>query len=626
MAGFVRRREFVCAVSKSLSLRVRRQRVGFTPVRILLAIHCFGLSLLLQGCPSASESGAAPTATASDPESSGDNSDRPGALSVGLENPVTLSNVDHVDVEIGKPRLVDVYEELGFDFVLDNGVSPAMLMIQSTCGGATWLDYDADGWCDLYFIQGGYFYGSEEERRPSDDQLYRNMAGARFVNVSADSIPVDADFGQGAVAGDFDNDGFDDVYVSNVGPDQLYHNLGDGTFEKVSESAGIDNSPWSTSAAWYDLDQDGDLDIYVCNYCDYDPFNPVDCRNDEEEPGICHPRLLEAVPDACYFNQGDGTFLEESEARGLIAPKGKSLGVVVADFNGDRLPDVFVANDVEANHLFINLGDAIFQERAQALGCALSGLGHSQANMGVGFGDFDENEFPDLYITTFTADSNTLFANHGVAGFEDETRRRGLHQPTIEELGFGTVMSDFDFNGRQDIFIANGHIDDWREKGDMWYMSAQLFSFDGQNFHECSAEAGEYFERLTLARGVASADYDNDGDMDLSVVHQNEPSALLRNDSKRGHWLQLRFLGDESNRRGVGVHVTVSQGERSLVQQLAGGTSYCAGHQPALFFGLGESAEPCQVSVEWPSGRVQQLDDVKVDQILVLDESNAKEH
>ncbi len=589
-------------------------------MRAPYAIPLLALCVVCLGCPSSSENGTNP---AGEVATSAAPADTPSDLLAGLDLTANATRPSN-DRAIGQPVLVDVHEELGIDFAVDNGASPAMLMVQSTCGGASWLDYDADGWLDLYLPQGGNPFEERADRRPSDDRLFRSVAGDRFEDVSVTSIPSDDVYGHGAYAGDFDNDGFDDIYVTNVGPDLLYHNLGDGTFENVTESAGIDNSLWGTSAAWYDLDQDGDLDIYVCNYLDYDPLNPIACLNYKEEPGICHPRELNAVPNRCYFNQGDGTFLEEAEARGLNAPNGKSLGVVVADLNGDDRPDVFVANDVSANHLFVNQGDGTFDEQGQLMGCALSGLGQYQASMGVGFGDFDENGFPDLYVTHFTGDSNTLYANYGPTGFEDETRKRDLHQPTLPYLAFGTVMSDLDFDGRQDLFVANGHIDDWREDGDLWFMPAQLLAFDGDRWHDCSAGGGAYFERNTLSRGVASADYDHDGDMDLAVVHQNEPMGLLRNDSKRGHWLQLQFIGHESNRRGVGVQVTVEQGERLLVQQLAGGTSFCVGHQPALFFGLGDVAEACNVSVEWPSGISQQLKDIKVDQILVISEQHSE--
>jgi hypothetical protein len=519
-----------------------------------------------------------------------------------------------------------VHEEVGLQFIFDNGSSRAKLMVESTSGGAGWLDYDCDGWWDLYLPQGGNPFVDDQSRRSSNDELFRSIAGRRFVRATGAAGLHDAEFGHGVTVGDFDDDGYDDVFVTNVGAnDKLYWNCGDGTFHDATQSAGIDNSLWSSSAAFADLDLDGDLDLYVCTYVDYDPWHPVACLSDDGMPGICHPEKLDGVPDVCYLNGGDGTFHNVTAERGLVAPRSKSLGVVVADFDGDALPDIFVANDTAANHLFVNVGEGHFVERAVALGCAMSGLGQYQANMGVGFGDFDENGFPDLYCTVFTDDSNTLFANYGPSGFQDMTRATGLHQPTMPYLGFGTMMADFDCNGRQDLFIANGHIDDWRERtGDLWYMPAQLFTFDGAVWHECRATAGPYFEHDWLGRAVASADYDNDGDVDLAVVHQNDAIGLLRNDSDKGHWLNFRFLGCDSNRRGVGAGVTVVQGGRRLVQQLPGGTSYCASHQPALFFGLGVSSDNCQVSVRWPCGKRQELTEVAVDQTLILRETVAE--
>jgi hypothetical protein len=286
-----------------------------------------------------------------------------------------------------------------------------------------------------------------------------------------------------------------------------------------------------------------------------------------------------------------------------------------------------VANDTTSNHLFLNQGGGMFKEQGLVMGCSMSGLGHNQASMGLALGDYDRNGLPDLYSTHFTADSNTLYRNLGPAGFTDATSESGLHQPTLAYLGFGTVMQDFNLDGRQDLFIANGHIDDWREvNGDSWRMKQQLFSFDGQKWRELGERAGDYFQQEFLGRAVATADYDRDGDLDMLVVHQNDPIGLLRNDSERGHFLQLSFVGVDSNRAGVGVKARVRQGDLEFVQQLAGGTSYCASHQPVLVFGLGDSTAPCEISVTWPSGRLEQLTDVPVDQFLTILESNAESH
>ena len=581
------------------------------------------LAMLLSGCGNEATPTASAKISAAEIETTPPPA-HPGRLLEGLGAPAPVPM--DVDAPVQGPVFADVHEEAGIQFVFDNGTSHDKLMVESTSGGGGWLDYDADGWPDLYLPQGGNPF-NDEARRPSADQLYRNMSGGRFECVTDAAIPADTEFGHGVIVGDFDEDGFDDVFVSNVGPDVLYWNRGDGTFEDVTVAAGIDNARWSTSAAWADLDLDGDLDLYVCNYVAYDPRDPIACLSGAGEPGICHPKEIDAAPNRYFVNQGDGTFREMADALGLNAPDGKSLAVAVADLDGDFLPDVYVGNDTTANHLFHNLGNGRFEEQGLRMGCAMSGLGQYQASMGIALGDFDENGFLDLYVTHFTDDSNTLYANFGPRGFEDVTREYGLNRPTLQYLAFGTVMADFDFNGSQDLFVANGHIDDWRElTGDAWYMPAQLFTYDSVHARwlECDDRAGPYFKQEWLARAVASADYDRDGDMDLVVIHQNDPAALLRNDSEIGHSLRFRFIGKSDNRRGRGVHVTVRQGGRKLVNQLAGGTSYCSSHEPVLYFGLGESAESCDVEVRWPNGDLQVLKGVSVDQELVVRQRRAE--
>lgn len=517
------------------------------------------------------------------------------------------------------PHLVDVASDVGIDFVYSNGATGNALMVESTGGGAGWLDYDNDGRQDLYFVQGG-----QPEPDPGDVQptnrFFRHTAELGFVDVTDAASLNDVGYGQGVAVGDFDNDGFDDVFVTNIKSNRLLHNLGDGTFEDVTEVAGVEGQYWSTSTAWADLDLDGDLDLFVCNYLDYDPSNPVPCLRKDGSPGLCAPNDLQASPNECFMNGGDGRFEPVAEQWGLVGSRGKSLGVAIADFDNDNRPDVFVANDTEANFLYINRGPGRFVESGVALGCAMNGAGLYQASMGVAVGDYNRDGLADLYVTHFTDDSNTLYTNLGPSGFVDSTAISGMRKPTMSSLGFGTVMADLDLDGHDELFVTNGHIDDLREQGELYQMPPQLFGCSGRRWHECSEQAGPFFQKHSVGRAVATADYDNDGDLDLAVVHQNGPAALLQSQGTNNHYLQVQLCGVHTNRRGVGATVALTQGETRLVQQLVGGSSYCASHQPILVFGLGSGESDCSISIRWPGRGVQRLEGVRPDQTLFVQE------
>jgi hypothetical protein len=523
---------------------------------------------------------------------------------------------------VATPQFTDVASEAGIVHVYENGACGRELMVEAMGGGAGWLDFDNDGWNDLLLTQGGDPTASDVRANPSD-RLFRNLGAARFDEVTQHAWIDERKYGQGIAVADFDNDGFDDVYVTNVGPNCLLHNQGDGTFVEVTGEAGVGDPRWSTTAGWGDLDLDGDLDLYVCNYADYDPLQPKPCPGQDGRPKICHPREVEPVPDECYANLGDGTFQPVAARAGLVGPGNRALGVVIADLTGDQRPDVYVANDTTPNFLFVNSGGFTFQESALRLGGAVSALGANQASMGVALGDFDRNGWLDLYLTHFTAEYNTLYVNRGGGMLEDVTSALGLREPTLSKLGFGTVMADFNQDGWDELFVTNGHIDPQSADGDGYAMSPQLLCWNGTTWRDGSADAGPFFRGRFVGRAVAACDFDRDGDMDLAVVHQNAPLALLRNDSARGRWLKVTLIGRASNRRGVGARVVLRGGEKVIVQELAGGTSYCAAHEPALIFGLGAWQAPCALEVHWPSGLVQHVSSVGVDQSVVISEPDA---
>ncbi len=579
------------------------------PLFSTLSCGLIGCAVLIAGC---SESEAEPVHQAIKPEPTGPRISESLAVYVPTQPEKPLTSV------VSASTFVEVRRQAGIEYQYSNGAAGAALMVEAAGGGAGWIDFDNDGLWDLYLVQAGNPVATTPTERPANC-LYRNLGDGTFVELAGLSRTDDRGYGYGVAIADFDNDGFDDIYLTNVGHNVLYHNQGDGTFQDITKAAQADDQRWSSSAAWGDLDRDGDLDLFVCSYTKYDPLHPLNCKKDDGTPTMCHPNQLDAEPNACFSNMGNGTFRRVEHSWNLrgAEKESKSLGVVIADFNDDGNPDVFIANDTTANYYFINQGNRRFKECAMTHGCALCGLGTYQAGMGVAVGDYDRNGLLDVYLTHFVQESNTLYANHGETGFIDQTRASGLHQPTLSSLGFGTIMADFNHDGYEEIFITNGHIDDWREVGDRFKMPAQLFSFNGNQWQECGQSAGQYFKQNWIGRGVASCDFDDDGDLDLAIVHQNAPMALLRNDSHAGHWLKVRLIGRESNRWGTGAKVTLRQNGRVLVQQLVGGSSYCASNEPILIFGLGDYRDRCELEIRWPSGIVQIASEVDIDQSLV---------
>lgn len=502
------------------------------------------------------------------------------------------------------PVFQDVAGAVGISHVFNNGASPRALMIESTGGGSGWFDYDHDGIIDLCLTQGGILCPAPEVV-PEADLLLRQRPDGRFVNCFTQAGLDDRGFGHGVAAGDFDNDGFDDVFVANAGQNRLFLNNGDGTFRDGTAAMTGDRAVWSSTAAWADPDCDGDLDLYVCNYAIYDACNPVECLDKEGIPSICHPRNVESEPDFFFLNEGNGLLRECAAELGLKGPGNKALGVVIADLTADGVPDLYVANDTTANFLFLRQADGTYANAAPVLGGAFNATGEPQASMGIGFGDYDGNGLPDLLLTHFSGESNTLYQNRGVQGFVDVSGLTGLREPTLPKLGFGTVMEDFNLDGQMDLFVVNGHIDPRYAEAEGYQMKPQLFSFDDVRWQECPEEINAVLGTARVGRSVSSADFDADGDLDLCIVYHNSPTLLLRNESSCGKHLQIRLLGRQASRSGLNCRVTVKAAGRTIEREIVGGTSYAACHERVLFIAVPEDAETATVSVHWCGGETQ---------------------
>jgi enediyne biosynthesis protein E4 len=528
---------------------------------------------------------------------------------------------------------VDDAPKVGLRFVFDNGKTPERLLPETMSGGLGLIDYDGDGWLDVYCVQGGPLHarepGSAETDPVPSDRLFRNRGDGTFVDVTEssglDKLLRRRGYGLGVTVGDYDNDGHPDLFVSRLRTYALYRNRGDGTFEDVTERAGLagvrDNP---TSAAFADLDNDGDLDLYVCHYMVWDPENPRLCLNDRREYFYCDPSKVPPAPDHVFRNDG-GRFVDVTESSGCKEALGRGLGVVAADLDGDDRIDLYVANDGTANYLFRNLGGFHFEEVGLQAGVAGGAQGGYQAGMGVACGDLDGDGRPELMVTNFYGEGTTLYQNLGAGLFADRSAASGIGLASRYLLGFGIAMADVTNDGLLDVMITNGHVND-NQRFYLYAMPSRLYENrpDGR-LVDVSAGAGAPWDVLRVGRGLAAGDLDNDGRVDALILAQNDPIAYFHNQSKDvGHYLTLRLEGKKSNRDGVGARVTISAGGKRQVSQRQGGGSYQSASDPRLHFGLGESDRVQSVEVRWPSGRVDRWANLPADSGYLAREGEAK--
>ena len=510
----------------------------------------------------------------------------------------------------------DVTAGAGIRFRHNNGAYGKKYLPETTGSGCAFLDYDRDGWPDILLINGMDFADAPKKRR-SVPALYHNNQNGTFSDVTAGSGLGQPMYGMGVAIGDYDNDGWDDIFITALGQNRLFRNLGESTpgkFGDVTAKVGMAGAPsFSTSAAWLDYDRDGRLDLFVGNYVDWAIENDIQCSLDGTSKSYCTPESYKGQSVRLYHNlttggaASGGRFEEVSEKAGVGDPTSKSLGVATLDYNRDGWIDIFVANDTQPNKLYQNNRNGTFTEMATTAGIAFSEEGKARAGMGVDFADYDGSGFPSLIVGNFSNEMLGVYHNEGKSGlFIDEAPASTLGQATLLTLTFGLFFFDYDLDGRSDIFLANGHVADDINKVQpkiTYAMVPKLFRNDGnKKFTEVTARAGAPFQRPMVARGAAYGDFDNDGDLDILVTTNGGPAKLFRNDGgNQNRFLRIRALGSGANASGIGARVTVTlpDGTRQW-QMVHSGSSYCSQSELTLTFGLGRHDKAERIEIEWP--------------------------
>ena len=525
----------------------------------------------------------------------------------------------------GKPWFEDVTAKAGIDFVHFDSATPMHYIPEVMGSGIGWIDYDNDGWPDLFCVQAGPVLGPKPGEAPPTHKLYRNNRDGTFTDVTRQVGLDKSGYGMGVAVGDYDNDGFDDLFVTYLDHVALYHNEPDGQggrhFADVTEKAGLKNPHWGTSCGWGDIDGDGFLDLYVCNYVDIDLAHYKTCENsDVHQVYVCPPTVFPTVAHKLFHNNGNGTFTDVSESSGIAAVRtGGGLGVSLVDLDGDGKVDIYVANDMRPAFVFHNQGGGKFKDLGETSGAALMANGRFMAGMGVAVGDVDGSGRPSILVANYQDEPTEVFLNQGRMIFREWSHPSGLGPATMKTLGFGIALFDADLDGKLDVAIANGHV--VRNAPAIFKapfeQSGQLFLGEGTGrFAEVSDTAGPYFREKRVGRGLAVADYDNDGRPDLAVSHNGGPVKLLRNATETNHhWARFDLVGDgvKSNRNAVGAKIEVETGGRKQTRFVTGGGSYLSAADRRVLVGLGEAGTVDRVTVTWPSGRKQEFRDLAVD-------------
>lgn len=508
----------------------------------------------------------------------------------------------------------------GLDFVLRNDAMGRKYQVETVLGGLGVIDFDADGWPDLYCVNGAALPSLKKTDSKFFNRLYRNNRDGTFADVTLKAGVQGHGYEMGVAVGDYNNDGLEDMYVVGVHGNTLYRNNGDGTFSDVTDSAGVSGANpkrhnlWSVAAAWVDYDNDGHLDLIVSNYCDWSPGEDPVCGGlNDADRAYCHPDKYRAEPMLVYHNNGDGTFTEVSEKAGIGNVFGKGMGIVVSDYDNDGYPDLFIANDNDRNLLIRSLAGGKLKEVGMQAGIAFNGDGRQISGMGADFRDFDGDGLPDILMTGLRNETFEVFRNAGTGAFEDDSVSSGLLAMSRPWSGWSCGFVDFNNDSQLDIFVACGGLEMNEPQPN------RVLQNLGGKFADVSPEAGADFAVARLHRGAAFADFDNDGRIDVAVTSINGPVELWMNRSPIQHWLQLKLKGTRSNASAIGAKVTCRSPRRTQVSFVSSSVGYASSSDSRMHFGLGDDRK-VHLEIHWPSGTRQELKDVMCDQLLTIQE------
>ncbi|MXV85848.1 CRTAC1 family protein [Candidatus Poribacteria bacterium] len=533
-----------------------------------------------------------------------------------------LINTPYCGYAEGKISFTDITAAAGLQFHHVDGRSGERYFLETVGSGAAFFDYDGDGWIDIYFVNGADLPGFRSPQSPTN-VLYRNNGNSTFTDVTEQAGVGDTGYGGGCAVGDYDNDGNLDVYVTNFGANVLYRNNGNSTFTDVTQHAGVGDRRWSLGCAFADYDNDGFVDLYVTNYIDFHFETHTNCTQ-KGVAAYCPPESFEGAPDTLYRNNGDGTFTDVTTIAGVYNEGGKGMGVVFGDYDNDGDADCYVGNDAGENFLYQNRGNGTFTNVGWMAGVEADENGNVQGTMGVDFGDYDNDGLLDLIAINYQQQPNALYRNDNANFFTDVSFVAGMAD-SVPYVGWGVDFFDVDNDGDKDLLIANGHLQDAIEQYDdttTYPQHNHLLINNGQGyFVNESVKTGNGLQSRKVSRGLATGDYDNDGDLDVLICNANDTPQLLRNDSEmQENWILIHTIGTRSNRAGIGTRVKIQTDTLIQIDEVRGGSGYLSQNDLRLHFGIGAHKHIDRIEARWPSGIVDIIRDVAPNQIITITE------